>query len=62
MKGTSEIKVGAVTIGGLIIFLAIITFLGMFNFISKGYNIDVMFQNVGGLQEGAFVRYAGGRQ
>lgn len=59
MKGTSEIKVGAVTIGGLIIFLAIITFLGMFNFISKGYNIDVMFQNVGGLQEGAFVRYAG---
>lgn len=59
MKGTNEVKVGAVTIGALLIFLAIISFLGAFSFARSGYDIKVEYSEVGGLKEGHSVRYAG---
>ena len=36
MKGTSEVKVGAVALGALAIFIAIISFLGTFSFAGSG--------------------------
>ncbi|MDD4084482.1 MAG: MlaD family protein [Acidaminococcaceae bacterium] len=59
MKGTSEVKVGAVALGALAIFLAIISFLGTFSFAGGGYGMSVIYDQVGGLKEGHVVRYAG---
>ena len=59
MKGTSEVKVGAVALGALAIFMAIISFLGTFSFAGGGYRMSVVYDQVGGLKEGHVVRYAG---
>lgn len=59
MKGTSEVKVGAVALGALAIFMAIISFLGTFSFAGGGYRMTVLYDQVGGLKEGHVVRYAG---
>ena len=59
MKGTSEVKVGAVALGALAIFMAIISFLGTFSFADGGYRMSVIYDQVGGLKEGHVVRYAG---
>ncbi|MGL5206374.1 MAG: MlaD family protein [Acidaminococcaceae bacterium] len=59
MKGTSEVKVGAVALGALAIFMAIISFLGTFSFAGGGYRMSVIYDQVGGLKEGHVVRYAG---
>ena len=59
MKGTSEVKVGAVALGALAIFMAIISFLGTFSFAGGGYRMSVLYDQVGGLKEGHVVRYAG---
>ncbi len=37
----------------------IITFLGVFKFSTGNYTINIMYDNVGGLNKGALVRYAG---
>jgi len=59
MKGTSEVKVGAVALGAIAIFMAIISFLGTFSFAGGGYRMSVLYDQVGGLKEGHVVRYAG---
>lgn len=59
MKGTNEVKVGAVALGGLAIFLAIISFLGTFSFAGGGYNMAVLYDQVAGLKSGHAVRFAG---
>ena len=59
MKGTSEVKVGAVALGALAIFMAVISFLGTFSFAGGGYRMSVLYDQVGGLKEGHVVRYAG---
>lgn len=58
-KPTNEIKVGALTLGGLIIFLLIISFLGVFSFAGSGYKLEVMYNEVNGLKIGNEVRFAG---
>ena len=50
MKGTSEVKVGAVALGALAIFMAIISFLGTFSFAGGGYRMSVLYDQVGGLK------------
>ncbi|MEG2068831.1 MAG: MlaD family protein [Acidaminococcaceae bacterium] len=59
MKETNEVKVGAVALGGLAVFISIITFLGVFSFAGKGYQLTVSYDYVNGLKEGHVVRYAG---
>ena len=59
MKGTNEVKVGAVALGGLAIFLVIISFLGTFSFAGSGYNMSVFYDQVAGLKSGHAVRFAG---
>ena len=56
---SSEVKVGAVTLGGAAILAAMITFLGTFSFGSDKYNITIDYPQVGGLMAGNMVRYAG---
>ena len=56
---TNEIKVGALTLGGLIIFLLVISFLGVFSFAGSGYKLDVIYDEVNGLKIGNEVRFAG---
>ena len=59
LKSTEEVKVGALTLGGLVIFLFVISFLGIFNFAGKGYTLNVLYDEVNGLKIGNEVRYAG---
>jgi phospholipid/cholesterol/gamma-HCH transport system substrate-binding protein len=59
VKSAEEVKVGALTLGGLIIFLFIISFLGIFTFAGKGYDLNVFFDEVNGLKIGNEVRFAG---
>jgi len=59
IKSTEEVKVGALTLGGLIIFLFIISFLGIFNFTGSGYTLNVLYDEVNGLKIGNEVRFAG---
>ena len=56
---TNEIKVGALTLGGLAIFLLIISFLGVFSFTGSGYRMDIIYDEVNGLKIGNEVRFAG---
>ena len=56
---SSEVKVGAVTLGGAAILAAMITFLGTFSFGSDKYDITIDYPQVAGLMEGNMVRYAG---
>ncbi|HIU63761.1 MAG TPA: MCE family protein [Candidatus Avacidaminococcus intestinavium] len=55
----SEVKVGAVALVGIALFMAIISFLGTFSFAGSGYDLSVLYNEVGGLKEGHAVRYAG---
>ena len=59
VKSAEEIKVGAITLGGLIIFLFVISFLGVLNFAGRGYTLNVLYDEVNGLKIGNEVRYAG---
>ena len=56
---SSEVKVGAITLGGAAILAAMITFLGTFSFGSDKYDITIYYPQVAGLMEGNMVRYAG---
>ena len=56
---SSEVKVGAITLGGAAILAAMITFLGTFSFGSDKYDITIDYPQVAGLMEGNMVRYAG---
>jgi len=55
----NEVKVGAVTLGGLIILALMLTFLGVFSFAGSSYKLNVMFDDVNGLKIGNEVRFAG---
>ena len=55
----SEAKVGAFSLAGAAILAGMISFMGTFNFGSKGYNLTVVYPDAQGLIKGAAVRYAG---
>jgi len=59
MNLSTEAKVGAVTLVGLLLLGYMIVFLGGVSFGEKGYPVQVTFSEVGGLKEGNIVRYAG---
>jgi phospholipid/cholesterol/gamma-HCH transport system substrate-binding protein len=59
MQLSTEAKVGAVTMIGLLLLAYMIMQLGAFTFGEKGYPIQAVFSQVGGLKEGNVVRYAG---
>ena len=52
-------KVGAVTLGGIVILALMLTFLGVFSFAGRTYKLNVMFDDVNGLKVGNEVRFAG---
>ena len=54
-----EVKVGAVTLGGIVILALMLTFLGVFSFAGRTYKLNVMFDDVNGLKVGNEVRFAG---
>jgi len=55
----SETKVGALTLGGAVILAGMISFLGAFKLFDGGYDLNVAYPSVNGLQVGSAVRYAG---
>lgn len=55
----SEVKVGALTLGGAVILAGTISFLGAFKLFDSGYNLHVSYPSVRGLVTGNAVRYAG---
>ena len=57
--GSSEVKVGAFTLGGAAILAGIITFMGAFTFGNDGYKLQIDYPQVSGLMPGHVVRYAG---
>lgn len=57
--GSSEVKVGAFTLGGAVVLAGIITFMGAFTFGKKGYELQIDYPQVSGLMPGHIVRYAG---
>ena len=57
--GSSEVKVGAFTLGGAAILAGIITFMGAFTFGKEGYKLQIDYPQVSGLMPGHVVRYAG---
>lgn len=59
MNLSTEAKVGAVTIVGLLLLAYMIVHLGGFSFSDKGYPVTATFNQVSGLKEGNLVRYAG---
>ena len=59
MNTKNEVKVGALTIAGLALFLMIISFLGTLTFAGGGYIINVIYDQVSGLKVGNEVRFAG---
>lgn len=59
MSLSTEAKVGAVTLIGLILLAYMVIHLGDFSFGEKGYPVNAVFSQVGGLKEGNVVRYAG---
>lgn len=61
MKVTNEneVKVGAMTLAGLSLFLLVISFLGVFNFAGSKYTVSVIYDQVNGLKKGNEVRFAG---
>ena len=56
---SNEVKVGALTLGGIGLLAGIITFLGAFSFSGSGYKLQISYPQVGGLMPGHVVRYAG---
>ncbi len=56
---SNEVKVGALTLGGVGLLAGVITFLGAFSFSGSGYNLQISYPQVGGLMPGHVVRYAG---
>ena len=56
---SNEVKVGALTLGGVAILAGIISFMGAFNFGSGGYEVKIAYPQVSGLMPGHMVRYAG---
>lgn len=56
---SSEVKVGAFTLGGAAVLAGIITFMGAFSFGSRGYEVQINYPQVSGLMPGHVVRYAG---
>lgn len=56
---TSEVKVGALTLGGAVILAGMISFLGAFKLFDSGYDLHVSYPSVSGLLVGNAVRYAG---
>ena len=56
---SKEAKVGAVVLCGLLLLAYMIIRLGGFTIGDRGYPIDVIFTQVGGLKPGNVVRYAG---
>lgn len=56
---SNEVKVGALTLGGVGLLAGIITFLGAFSFSGGGYELQISYPQVGGLMPGHVVRYAG---
>jgi len=56
---SSEVKVGALTLGGAALLAGMISFMGAFSFGSKGYELHINYPQVNGLMEGHVVRYAG---
>ncbi len=59
MKLSTEAKVGAVTLLGIVLLAYMIIHLGDFSFGEKGYPLKAVFSQVSGLREGNVVRYAG---
>ena len=59
MNTKNDVKVGALTIAGLALFLMIISFLGTLTFARGGYIINVIYDQVNGLKVGNEVRFAG---
>lgn len=59
MSLSTEAKVGAVSLIGLLLLGYMIVYLGGVSFGDRGYPIQVVFSEVGGLKEGNVVRYAG---
>lgn len=59
MNLSTEAKVGAVSLIGLLLMAFMVVQLGGFSFGDKGYPIKAVFSEVGGLKEGNAVRYAG---
>lgn len=59
MSLSTEAKVGAVSLFGLLLLGYMIVYLGGVSFGEKGYPVQVVFSEVGGLKEGNVVRYAG---
>lgn len=57
--GSSEVKVGAFTLGGAVVLAGIITFMGAFTFGRSGYELQIDYPQVSGLMPGHIVRYAG---
>lgn len=57
--GSSEVKVGAFTLGGAVVLAGIITFMGAFTFGRSGYELQIDYPQVSGLMPGHVVRYAG---
>lgn len=56
---SSEVKVGALTLGGAALLAGMISFMGAFSFGHKGYNLHINYPQVSGLAQGHAVRYAG---
>jgi hypothetical protein len=56
---STEAKVGAVSLIGLLLLGYMIVYLGGVSFGEKGYPVTAVFSEVGGLKEGNVVRYAG---
>lgn len=59
MKSVSEVKVGALTLGGAVLLAGMISFLGAFSLFDSGYDLHVTYPSVNGLLTGGQVRYAG---
>jgi phospholipid/cholesterol/gamma-HCH transport system substrate-binding protein len=55
----SEVKVGAMTLGGALVLALIVSFLGAFSIFDRGYNLEISYPAVSGLKVGNEVRYAG---
>ena len=55
----SEVKVGAMTLGGAVILALIVSFLGAFSIFDRGYTLEISYPSVAGLKVGNEVRYAG---
>ncbi|MDT8903778.1 MlaD family protein [Anaeroselena agilis] len=59
MNLSTEARVGAISLIGLLLLGYMIVYLGGISFGEKGYPVQAVFSEVGGLKEGNVVRYAG---